>query len=74
MSTILANKITGRDAGRPRRSLQVFFDIVRPLASITFAMLTAAFAGCASRSADYRALVAQVRNEHVTWDGSYIGL
>jgi hypothetical protein len=49
-------------------------DIMRALAFITFALLTIGLVGCATRTSDYRAMVAQIRNEHVTWDGNYSGL
>src|SRR6266480_4176552 len=48
--------------------------LVRALAFTTFALLTFGLVGCVTRTADYRAIVAQIRNEHVTWDGNDFGL
>ncbi len=47
---------------------------MRPLSFITIVLLAAGLLGCAARTSDYRAMVAQIRNEHVTWDGNYLGL
>ena len=47
---------------------------MRALAFITFGLLTVGLAGCATRISDHRALVAQIRNEHVTWDGNFFGV
>ncbi|MGZ4973276.1 MAG: hypothetical protein ACXWDN_10985 [Limisphaerales bacterium] len=47
---------------------------MRLLLFITCVALMAAAVGCASHRVDYRAMVAQIRNDHVSWDGNYTGL
>jgi len=33
-----------------------------------------ALTGCASNSSDYRAMVAQIRNDRVRWEGTHVGV
>lgn len=47
---------------------------MRALALIAFVLLTLGLVGCATRTSDYQAMVAQIRNEHVIWDGNCLGL
>jgi hypothetical protein len=53
------------------RSLDHF---VRTLTFITFAFLAVTWVGCAGHTSNGRAMVAQIRNDHVRWDGNYFGL
>ena len=54
----------------PSLSLGVLGHTMRLLLSI----VCLALFGCASRSPDCGALVAQIHNDHIRWDGNYLGL
>ncbi len=47
---------------------------MRTFAPITFALLAAVLVSCAEHTPDYRAMVAQIHNDHVRWEGNYFGL
>jgi hypothetical protein len=44
------------------------------LAHLTLVIATVALFGCGTSTSHRRSIVAQIRNEHIAWDGNYYGL
>jgi hypothetical protein len=73
MITTRPNPITGAKAG-DHVDCRFGLALGRIVRHVVFICFLSIVVGCANRSADCPGLVAQIRNDHIHWDGNIAGL